>query len=42
MSAPFRSALYALVFVLGVLVGMEIPLVMRVLHTPARPASANW
>jgi spermidine synthase len=37
MSAPFRSALYALVFVLGVLVGMEIPLVMRVLN--ARQAS---
>jgi len=32
MSAPFRSVLYALVFALGVLVGMEIPLVMRVLH----------
>ena len=37
MSAPFRSALYALVFALGVLVGMEIPLVMRVLN--ARQAS---
>ena len=33
MSAPFRTALYALVFALGVLVGMEIPLVMRVLHS---------
>ncbi|MDR3479280.1 MAG: polyamine aminopropyltransferase [Burkholderiaceae bacterium] len=32
LSAPFRAALYALVFVLGVLVGMEIPLVMRVLN----------
>lgn len=32
MAAPFRSALYALVFALGVLVGMEIPLVMRVLN----------
>ena len=32
MSAPFRTVLYALVFALGVLVGMEIPLVMRVLH----------
>lgn len=31
-SAPFRTVLYALVFVLGVLVGMEIPLVMRVLN----------
>jgi spermidine synthase len=29
LSAPFRAALYALVLVLGVLVGMEIPLVMR-------------
>ena len=32
LSAPFRTVLYALVFALGVLVGMEIPLVMRVLH----------
>ncbi|MGL4409241.1 polyamine aminopropyltransferase [Zoogloea sp.] len=32
MAAPFRSVMYALVFVLGVLVGMEIPLVMRVLN----------
>jgi len=32
LSAPFRAALYALVFVLGTLVGMEIPLVMRVLN----------
>ncbi|MBI4753871.1 MAG: polyamine aminopropyltransferase [Betaproteobacteria bacterium] len=31
-ATPFRSVLYALVFVIGVLVGMEIPLVMRVLH----------
>lgn len=31
-SAPFRLVLYALVTVIGVLVGMEIPLVMRVLH----------
>ncbi|CAM2156746.1 Polyamine aminopropyltransferase 2 [Pararobbsia alpina] len=29
LSAPFRAALYAMVLVLGVLVGMEIPLVMR-------------
>ena len=29
LSAPFRAALYAFVLVLGVLVGMEIPLVMR-------------
>lgn len=33
LSAPFRTALYALIFVLGVLVGMEIPLVMRVLNS---------
>ena len=32
LSAPFRSMLYAMVFVIGVLVGMEIPLVMRALH----------
>jgi spermidine synthase len=30
--APFRTVLYGLVLVLGVLVGMEIPLVMRVLN----------
>lgn len=32
LAAPFRGVLYALVFAIGVLVGMEIPLVMRVLH----------
>ncbi len=32
LSAPFRAVLYALVFAIGVLVGMEIPLVMRALH----------
>ncbi|MEO8935971.1 MAG: polyamine aminopropyltransferase [Burkholderiaceae bacterium] len=32
LSAPFRTVLYALVFAIGVLVGMEIPLVMRALH----------
>ncbi len=32
LSAPFRVMLYALVFLIGVLVGMEIPLVMRVLN----------
>ncbi len=32
-ATPFRSVMYALVFVIGVLVGMEIPLVMRVLNT---------
>jgi spermidine synthase len=30
--APFRVALYALVLVIGILVGMEIPLVMRVFN----------
>ncbi|WP_133645410.1 polyamine aminopropyltransferase [Paraburkholderia flava] len=29
VSAPFRAALYAFVLALGILVGMEIPLVMR-------------
>ena len=32
LAQPFRAVLYALVFGIGVLVGMEIPLVMRVLH----------
>ncbi|WP_137937678.1 polyamine aminopropyltransferase [Chitinivorax sp. B] len=32
MATPFRTVLYALVFVIGMLVGMEIPLVMRVLN----------
>ncbi len=31
-SAPFRSVLYALVFITGFFVGMEVPLVMRVLN----------
>ena len=31
-AAPFRTLLYALVFVVGLVVGMEIPLVMRVLN----------
>jgi spermidine synthase len=39
LSAPFRAVLYAVVFVIGVLVGMEIPLVMRALH--ARRAQFN-
>jgi spermidine synthase len=33
LSAPFRAVLYAIVFVIGVLVGLEIPLVMRALNT---------
>lgn len=32
LAAPFRTVLYALVFTIGMLVGMEIPLVMRALH----------
>ncbi|MCL2635618.1 MAG: polyamine aminopropyltransferase [Betaproteobacteria bacterium] len=32
LSAPFRTALYALVFLIGMMVGMEIPLVMRILN----------
>lgn len=32
LATPFRAMLYALVFAIGVLVGMEIPLVMRALH----------
>lgn len=32
LGAPFRPLLYALVFLIGCLVGMEIPLVMRVLN----------
>lgn len=31
-AAPFRTVLYALVLIIGILVGMEIPLVMRVLN----------
>ena len=31
-AAPFRSLLYAFVLITGIIVGMEIPLVMRVLH----------
>ena len=32
LAAPFRALLYVLVFVIGALVGMEIPLVMRALN----------
>ena len=32
LSAPFRAALYVGVFVIGLMVGMEIPLVMRVFN----------
>lgn len=32
MSAPFRTMLYVLVFLIGTLVGMEVPLVMRALN----------
>jgi spermidine synthase len=33
MAAPFRTLLYVAVFLIGALVGMEIPLVMRALNT---------
>ena len=33
MAGPFRLLLYVLVFMIGALVGMEVPLVMRVLHS---------
>ena len=32
LAAPFRALLYLLVFAIGALIGMEIPLVMRALH----------
>jgi spermidine synthase len=32
LAAPFRALLYAVVFIIGALIGMEIPLVMRALH----------
>jgi spermidine synthase len=32
LAAPFRVLLYVLVFLIGALIGMEIPLVMRALH----------
>jgi len=32
MTAPFRTLLYVLVFLIGMLVGMEVPLVMRALN----------
>jgi spermidine synthase len=32
MTAPFRTLLYVLVFMIGALVGMEVPLVMRALN----------
>lgn len=33
MAAPFRTLLYVLVFLIGALVGMEVPLVMRALNS---------
>ncbi|MBS0309112.1 MAG: polyamine aminopropyltransferase [Proteobacteria bacterium] len=39
MAAPFRIMLYALVFLIGMLVGMEVPLVMRALN--ARQTAFN-
>jgi spermidine synthase len=32
LSMPFRAVLYGLVLIIGILVGMEIPLVMRILN----------
>ncbi|NHZ99799.1 polyamine aminopropyltransferase [Massilia sp. CCM 8734] len=39
MTAPFRTLLYVLVFMVGALVGMEVPLVMRALN--ARDTAFN-
>jgi spermidine synthase len=39
MTAPFRTLLYVLVFMIGALVGMEVPLVMRALN--ARQTAFN-
>ncbi|MES2015686.1 MAG: polyamine aminopropyltransferase [Pseudomonadota bacterium] len=39
MTAPFRTLLYVLVFMIGALVGMEVPLVMRALN--ARDTAFN-
>jgi spermidine synthase len=39
MTAPFRTLLYVLVFLIGMLVGMEVPLVMRALN--ARQTAFN-
>src|SRR6478672_6528736 len=39
MTAPFRTLLYVLVFLIGALVGMEVPLVMRALN--ARDTAFN-
>jgi spermidine synthase len=39
MTAPFRTLLYTLVFIIGAMVGMEVPLVMRALN--ARDTAFN-
>jgi spermidine synthase len=39
MAAPFRTLLYVMVFLIGALVGMEVPLVMRALN--ARQTAFN-
>ncbi|RSZ56060.1 polyamine aminopropyltransferase [Massilia atriviolacea] len=39
MTAPFRTLLYVLVFMIGAMVGMEVPLVMRALN--ARDTAFN-
>jgi len=38
----FRTLLYALVLLVGMLVGLEIPLVMRILKQQARRDQAGW
>jgi spermidine synthase len=40
MAAPFRTLLYVMVFLVGALVGMEVPLVMRALNRARR--RSNW
>ena len=40
MAAPFRTLLYVLVFMIGALVGMEVPLVMRALNARQTEFSA--
>ena len=42
MAAPFRTLLYVMVFLIGALVGMEVPLVMRALNARQTELSMNW
>lgn len=41
MAAPFRTLLYVMVFLIGALVGMEVPLVMRALNS-RQTEFLNW